>query len=59
MSSNRAVSKVVERIVSEELTKHDELERGLEKGKEPVVGPDVWICGTARSLVGKEKVRRG
>lgn len=59
MSSNRAVSKVVEGIVSEELTKHDELERGLEKGKESVIGPDVWICGTARSLVGKEKMRRG
>ena len=59
ISSNRAVSKVVEGIVSEELTKHDELERGLEKGKESVIGPDVWICGTARSLVGKEKMRRG
>lgn len=59
MSSNRAVSKVVEGIVSGELTKHDELEGGLENGRETVAGPDVWICGTARSLVGKEKMRRG
>lgn len=59
MSSNRAVSKVVEGIVSGELTKHDEMEGGLEKVRESVAGPDVWICGTARSLVGKEKMRRG
>lgn len=59
MSSNRAVSKVVEGIVSSELTKHDELEGGLEKVRESVAGPEVWICGTARSLVGKEKMRRG
>lgn len=59
MSSNRAVSKVVEGIVSSELTKHHELEGGLEKVREPVAGPEVWICGTARSLVGKEKMRRG
>lgn len=59
MSSNRAVSKVVEGIVSSELTKHDELGGGLEKVRESVAGPEVWICGTARSLVGKEKMRRG
>lgn len=59
MSSNRAVSKVVEGIVSSELTKHDELEGGLENVRESVAGPEVWICGTARSLVGKEKMRRG
>lgn len=59
MSSNRAVSKVVEGIVSSELTKHEELEGGLAKVREPVAGPEVWICGTARSLVGKEKMRRG
>lgn len=59
MSSNRAVSKVVEGIVSGELTKRDELEGGLEKVSESVAGPEVWICGTARSLVGKEKMRRG
>lgn len=59
MSSNRAVSKVVEGIVSSELTKHNELEGGQEKIRVPVAGPEVWICGTARSLVGKEKMRRG
>lgn len=59
MSSNRAVSKVVEGIVSGELTKHDGLEGGLAKVRAPVAGPEVWICGTARSLVGKEKMRRG
>lgn len=59
ISSNRAVSKVVEGIVSGELTMLDKLEGGLEKGCESLVGPEVWICGTARSLVGKEKMRRG
>ena len=59
MSSNRAVSRVVEGIVNGELTKNGEFEGGPEKGREPVVGPEVWICGTARSLVGKEKMRRG
>ncbi len=52
MSSNRAVSKIVEGIVA------GQYEGGEVEG-ELVAGPEVWICGTARSLVGKEKMRRG
>ncbi|KAL8968315.1 MAG: hypothetical protein Q9183_002519 [Haloplaca sp. 2 TL-2023] len=44
MSSNRTVAKQIEEIVE------------AEEGE--VVGPKVWLCATARSLVGKEKGRR-
>jgi len=47
VSSNRTVAKVVEGAV----------EAGQGDGEE-VVGPGVWLCATARSLVGKEKGRR-
>ncbi|MCJ1247738.1 hypothetical protein MMC30_004953 [Trapelia coarctata] len=47
VSSNRTVAKVVEGVV----------EAGQGEGEE-VVGPGVWLCATARSLVGKEKGRR-
>lgn len=41
LSSNRAVVKMIEGVVEEEVGE--------------VMGPQMWICGTARSLVGKEK----
>ena len=44
LSSNRAVAKQIEEIVEGE------------EGEE--IGPDIWLCATARSLVGKEKGRR-
>jgi hypothetical protein len=44
VSSNRAVAKTVEGIVD------------AEEGE--VEGPAMWLCATARSLVGKEKGRR-
>ncbi|MCJ1357072.1 MAG: hypothetical protein MMC33_007068 [Icmadophila ericetorum] len=44
ISSNRTVAKLIEGVV--------------EKHKEEVIGPSVWMCPTARSLVGKEKGRR-
>lgn len=44
VSSNRAVAKVVEEIIAD-------------KGGGKVVGPEVWLCAIARSLVGKEKQR--
>jgi hypothetical protein len=47
VSSNRTVAKVVEGVV----------EAGQGEGEE-VTGPGVWLCATARSLVGKEKGRR-
>ena len=43
ISSNRAVAKSVEAVFEEEDSEE--------------VGPDVWLVGTARSLVGKEKGR--
>ena len=49
VSSNRTVAKLIEGIVEEEM-------KGEEAGER---GPDVWLCGTARSLVGKEKGRGG
>lgn len=44
LSSNRTVAKQIEEVVEGE------------EGE--VEGPRVWICGTARSLVGREKGRR-
>lgn len=46
VTSNRTVAKQVERLIEADRDGDDEL-----------VGPDVWICDTARSLVGKEKNR--
>lgn len=46
VSSNRAVAKVVEEIVTAQ-------------GGKKVMGPEVWLCATARSLVGKERQRQG
>ncbi|SLM36741.1 Protein of unknown function DUF1308 [Lasallia pustulata] len=43
VSSNRTVAKLIESIVEEEMEGEEER------------GPDVWLCGTARSLLGKEK----
>ncbi|MCJ1376972.1 hypothetical protein MMC17_000062 [Xylographa soralifera] len=44
VSSNRTVAKLIEGVVENE-------------GEEGDVGPMVWLCATARSLVGKEKGR--
>lgn len=45
VSSNRAVAKVVEETITDE-------------GGGKVIGPEVWLCATARSLVGKERLRK-
>ena len=45
VSSNRTVAKLIEGIVDGE-------------GSEDDMGPMVWLCATARSLVGKEKARK-
>ncbi|KAL8933533.1 MAG: hypothetical protein Q9211_005734 [Gyalolechia sp. 1 TL-2023] len=44
MTSNRTVVKRIEEVV--------------ERAEGEQAGPKVWLCGTARSLVGKEKGRR-
>lgn len=45
ISSNRTVAKVIEGIVEA-------------RGGDDDEGPKMWLCATARSLVGKEKARR-
>ena len=47
ISSNRAVAKEVEATIEEN------------RDDEELRGPDIWLCPTSRSLVGKEKHRRG
>ncbi|KAH6680790.1 hypothetical protein B0J14DRAFT_471198 [Halenospora varia] len=47
ISSNRAVAKEIEATVEEH------------RSSEEDEGPDVWLCSMTRSLVGKEKQRRG
>ena len=51
ISSNRTVAKLIESVIE------GEQKMGREEGGE-VVGPQVWLCPTARSLVGKEKGRK-
>lgn len=46
ISSNRTVAKLIESVVEENRSSEDDR------------GPDVWLCPTARSLVGKEKGKR-
>ena len=46
ISSNRTVAKEIENCVEANRTSDEER------------GPDIWLCATARSLVGKEKTRR-
>ncbi|KAJ5782480.1 hypothetical protein N7457_004254 [Penicillium paradoxum] len=47
ISSNRTIDKQIETTVENNRKENDDLE-----------GPDVWICDTARSLVGKDKDRK-
>jgi len=48
ITSNRTVARQIEACIEEN--------RG--PGDGDVIGPDVWLCGVSRSLVGKEKGRR-
>lgn len=47
ISSNRTIDKQIEATVEDN-----------RKGDDGLQGPDVWICDTARSLVGKDKDRK-
>ncbi|EKV10654.1 DNA methylase, N-6 adenine-specific, conserved site [Penicillium digitatum] len=47
ISSNRTIAKQIEATVEDN-----------RKGDDSLEGPDVWICDTARSLVGKDKDRK-
>lgn len=70
VSSNRTVAKVIEGILGEENERRG-TGRGRGRGREGkgmeeeeegdvviVHGPEIWLCSTARSLVGKEKGRK-
>jgi len=46
ISSNRTVAKEIEGMIEAHRLADDD------------VGPDIWLCPTSRSLVGKEKTRR-
>ena len=46
ISSNRTVAKEIEGTIETHRLAEDD------------AGPDIWLCPTARSLVGKEKTRR-
>jgi len=59
MTSNRTVVKEVDIVISTEL---DTIARNKAAGKNEqfeneFVGPQIWLCGTSRSLIGKEKGR--
>ena len=69
VSSNKTVAKVIEGVVGAEMEKEEAEIEGAGNGqldgtmdgsgeKEGLVGPEIWLCETARSLVGKEKGRR-
>ena len=45
LSSNRTVVKLIENLIRE-------------LDDDDVVGPDIWLCPTARSLLGKEKQKK-
>ncbi len=69
VSSNRMVARVIEGVVEGEFERVGEGqgqgqgEEGLDKVSDgsggELIGPEIWLCETARSLVGKEKGRRG
>lgn len=71
LSSNRTVARQIERVVDEWLDDRERLEqesRGANGAKQLSMkvtesmdepnGPDIWLCGTSRSLIGKEKGRK-
>lgn len=58
VSSNRTVAKMIEGIIGEANERREEGE-GEGEGEDIIQGPEIWLCSTARSLVGKEKRRRG
>jgi hypothetical protein len=63
MSSNRTVAKLIEGIVEgamEGVEAEDDRDGHRDgDGEDGWTGPEIWLCETARSLVGKEKGRRG
>lgn len=71
LSSNRTVAKQIERVIGEWLDGREATEQtgnGVNGSKKhplrlvesanPLVGPEIWLCGTSRSLIGKEKGRK-
>ena len=65
VTSNRVVAAGIEKVVGTVLDRAEGRSNidQLAANGEPVpegkaLGPEMWICGTARSLIGKEKMRR-
>jgi hypothetical protein len=57
ISSNAVVAREIEKIIEEE---NECLKKGGRTGlSQNIEGPDIWLSPSARSLVGKEKNRRG
>lgn len=57
ISSNATAAKEIETAIEEENISSKTLDR--QAYSQGTKGPDIWICPFARSLVGKEKNRRG
>jgi hypothetical protein len=57
ISSNRTVAKEIEAKIDEALASCERLD--VQSVSAGTKGPDIWLCPTSRSLVGKEKQRRG
>ena len=57
ISSNRKLAKDVERTVCQ-LLDETEREKGEDSSSTAWPIPDIWVCGVARSLIGKEKGRK-
>jgi hypothetical protein len=57
ISSNATAAKEIETVIEEENISSKK--RDGHAGSQGTRGPDIWICPFARSLVGKEKNRRG
>lgn len=58
VSSNRTVAKVIEGIIGQANERRAE-NADDDDDNEIIQGPEIWLCSTARSLVGKEKGQRG
>jgi hypothetical protein len=57
ISSNAVVAREIEKIIEEE---NESLKKAGGPGlSQNIKGPEIWLSPSARSLVGKEKNRRG
>lgn len=58
VTSNRTVVKEVDSLITSELDALEKGRKSTDSGAAPeFVGPNIWLCGMSRSLIGKEKGR--